>query len=74
MNKIRRQKIHNIINNIKEIQKQLDLIREEEEDCYDNLSEGLQSTTRGEEMSDAIDIMEACIDTIDDIIDDLSTL
>ena len=74
MNKERRGKIRRIINETQEIKNRLQVIMDEEEDCFDNLSEGLQCTMRGEEMQDAIDTLDESIDKIDDVIECLLSI
>ena len=44
---------------------------DEEEEAYDNLPEGIQSSEKGEEMNENVSDMDNCGDTIQDVIDDL---
>lgn len=72
MNKKRRQMIQEIINKLsktddpKQYIKDVERIYDEEQDCFDNLSEGLQCTMRGMKMEDAIDNLEEAIDCLED--------
>lgn len=48
MNKIRRKSLEEIICKISEIKDLLDQVREEEQDAFDNMPEGIQYSERGE--------------------------
>ena len=47
MNKERRNALYKIVNALDEKSKELEKIRDEEQDCYDNLPEGLVDSERG---------------------------
>lgn len=54
-----------------------DIINEvmiEETDAFENLSEGLQQTMRGEQMEDNISEMEEAIDKIEEILDNIDNV
>lgn len=74
MNKQRRKEIKIIIEQLSELQTKLELINDEEQFAYDSLSEGLQSTLRGMESEEAIDILDEATEGIDDIIKSLTTI
>lgn len=74
MNKQRRKEIKIIIGQLSELQTKLELINDEEQFAYDSLSEGLQSTLRGMESEEAIDILDEATEGIDDIIKSLTTI
>lgn len=49
-----------------ELKGQFEELRDEEEECYDNLPESLQDSERGERMQE-------CIDFIDDLLNELDS-
>ena len=64
MNKERRRSINNIKANIARLQKEitdvsseLSIVLDQEQDAFDNMPEGLQSSMRGMDSEDAIDLM-----------------
>ena len=46
----------------------------EEENAFDNLTEGLQQTMRGEQMEENVSEMEEAIDKIDEVIECLDNI
>lgn len=56
-------------NYIKEASKKLSSILSEEQDAFDNIPEGLQSSYRGMCSEDAIDNMEEVSDKLDEVIE-----
>ena len=70
MNKARRKKIKNIIkmieNRNENAYSELEDVLYDEQDAFDNMPENLQSRMRGEESSEAIDLMEDAISSLDD--------
>ena len=81
MNKERRQKIKNnnsridlVISELKNYKSELESIQMDESDAFDNLSDGLQCSTRGDEMQDAIDEMDDSLEAIDNIIEELENI
>ena len=61
-------------NYLKEASKKLSSILSEEQDAFDNMPEGLQSSMRGMDSEDAIDLMEEAIDSLDDAIKSLGDI
>lgn len=60
----------NFANNIlKEVNKKLSSILDEEQDAFDNIPEGLQCGYRGVCSEDAIDSMEGASEKIDEVIE-----
>jgi hypothetical protein len=60
---------------IEDLKSQLETIRDEEQEKYDNMPESIQSGDRGEAASAAIDALENAIgklDGIDDLVSDVS--
>ena len=56
-------------NYLKEASKKLSSILSEEQDAFDNMPEGLQSSYRGMCYEDAIDSMEEASDKLDKVIE-----
>ena len=76
MNKNRREKINMLKvklqsaqSELKQISSGLSSILSEEQDAFDNMPEGLQSSYRGMCSEDAIDIMEEASDKLDEAIE-----
>ena len=61
-------------NYLKEASKKLSSILSEEQDAFDNMPEGLQSSYRGMCSEDAIDNMEEASEKIDEVIELLSDI
>ena len=73
MNKDRRKRLANIIEKIRDNVADLEMLKDEELNAFDNLPEGLQCSLRGEAMEDAIDAMDTAIDDINSALDDLES-
>lgn len=69
MNKARRKRISDAIEKLEKIMAEFEDIRDDEQDCFDNLPESLQYSERGETMEDAIDVLDTVLDNINDAID-----
>ena len=69
MNKVRRSKINQLIEKLTDNKKELEIIASEEEESFDNMTEGLQATMRGMNMEDAIDNLNTAIECIEEAID-----
>lgn len=74
MNNARRKEIKAIMANIGDAQTRLQSVLDDEQESFDNLSEGLQATERGENMEEAISVMEDCIDSLGEVTDRLEDL
>ena len=74
MNKERRVKLKNGLNKLEEVESIIQDVLSDEQFAFDNLSEGLQQTMRGEQMEENINILEESIDKIEEILNDLYTL
>ena len=72
MNKNRRKEIEDVKDQIEEIKSSIESIRDEEQDCYEILPEGIQDGERGEAMLNAVDNLETAIDNLDDAINNLT--
>lgn len=74
MNNHRRKKIEKIIDEINAQIEDLEQVRDEEEESYENIPESLKYSERGEKMSEIIDIMDEVIGNISDHIDQLQEI
>ena len=81
MNNARRKRVKEIKdgikitnNTLKNLQRQLSSILDEEQDAFDNMPEGLQSSYRGMCSEDAIDSMEEASEKLDEVIELLSEI
>lgn len=52
----------------------LEEVRDEEQDAYDNLPEGLQYSERGDLMQEAVDNLDEAVDYLDDVISSLENV
>lgn len=74
MNAQRRKAIDAITDKLLELKEELESLRDEEQECYDNLPESLQYSERGEAMEENVsDLDEAC-DELDTVISNLADL
>ena len=71
VNKQRRKEISNVIKDLVVIKKAVERIPGAEEDTYENMGDGLQSTMRGMNSEMAIDAIEDAVSHIDEAIDSL---
>lgn len=74
MNKERRKWAGKVQDKLMEAQADIEEIKCEEETAYDNLPDGIQDSERGEAMQEAIELLEAAYDSVQDAIDNLSEL
>jgi exonuclease VII small subunit len=68
MNNTRRKLLQSIINKLNDCSSELESVKDEEQDAFDNFPEGLQVSERGEAMENAISEMENAISSIEDAI------
>lgn len=71
MNKARRAEISKAIELIEDAQEIIDEIAIDERDAFDNLSEGLQSTERGQAISWAADMLDCAQLSVEELLGDL---
>ena len=72
MNKSRRKKIEAIKNLLSTIQTDLEVIKDEEQEAYDNLPESMQDGEKGEKMYEAIDNLETVCSSLEEIQENLN--
>lgn len=65
MNKLRRKEIAKAIELLERAREILEQVKDEEQDAFDNLPEGIQCSERGETMEDCIYTLEEFIDSLD---------
>ena len=68
MNKVRRADLEEIKTKIEEIKERLEIIRDDEQDYYDNIPENLEGSERYELSGEAIDNMDSALDSFNDIV------
>lgn len=68
MNKERRKKIKEIIEQLKELSIDIEMNRDDEDAAYENLPESMQTRDKGEKMMEAISNMDEAIDRIGDAV------
>lgn len=71
MNKARRQQVKEAYAQLQAVQSDLEKIRIDEQDAYDNMPENLQGSDRGQESEEAIDNLDDAIYSIEEAIDSL---
>lgn len=74
MNKARRKELAQIVAKLEElealhmeIKKELEAVRDDEQEALDNLPESLQESERGEQMQEYIDAMESALDDLEQL-------
>lgn len=71
MNKARRKWLQDVIDKLEEQKSELESIRDEEQEMYDCMPESLQSSERGEAMSENVDDLDSATSELEDIISNL---
>ena len=71
MNKNRRKAIAEVRDILESANSNLEVIRDEEQESFDNLPEGIQESERGERMSECIECLEEAIGNLSEAIDNL---
>ena len=71
MNKDRRNAISDIYGKLIDIQSDLECIRDEEQEAFDNLPESIQYSERGERMEEYISSLEEALDYVDYAVESL---
>lgn len=68
MNAQRRKAINKLLDQIEGIQQDIEMYKDEEEECYYNLPDSIQESERGEAMQDAISQLDDAYNSLDDVI------
>ena len=74
MNKQRRKMIADVVERLEAAKSDLEMIRDEEQDAFDNMPEGLQGSERGEMMEEAIGHLEEAVDSLETALDELEEI
>jgi hypothetical protein len=74
MNDFRRKRLDYLKDKLADICDEIEIIREEEENAFDNLPESLQESERGEAIQHAVYQLEEISDNLQQIIEDITTL
>ncbi len=69
MNKRRRVKIKHLYEKLQSFYDELDDIKTEEEEAFDNMPEGIQGSSVGEESEECMQDIEAALEGIGNVID-----
>lgn len=73
MNKERRNQISKIITSLETLRYEIENLREDEQEAFDNLPEGIQCSDRGEAMEAAASELDDAYNSIDEAISQLET-
>lgn len=73
MNNTRRKAIQNIMDKLEELMEEIEAIKDEEQEAYDNLPESLQNSERGEVMDSAIYNLDDAAENVQLVIDALES-
>ena len=65
MNKTRRTAIEKIRDKLMDLLEEIEQVKDQEQEAFDNMPEGLQSSERGEAMESAISSLEEAYDSVD---------
>ena len=74
MNAMRRKQLARAIQMIYDAQEIIEMVKEEEQDSYDNLPEGIQDSERGETMCENIDTLGEISDNLIDMTTELEDM
>lgn len=74
MNKARREQVKKVVDYIESAYIMLDEIKDDEEDAFNNLPDGIAESERGEMMEQNVDTMDECINNLWDIVDALNAM
>lgn len=73
MNKYRRNRLQKIYDAISAIQADLEEVRDEEQEAFDNMPEGLQCSERGEAMETALSELEDALYSMEEMLEHIET-
>lgn len=74
MNNTRRKAIAKIVERLEELKTDFELLRDEEQEAFDNLPEGIQESERGEHMENIIYNMEEVLENLESAFDTMNAL
>ena len=67
MNQKRRKKIIELAAQLDDLRIDLEAIRDEEQEAFDNLPESLQLSEKGEDMQTGVDTLTECVDQLEEL-------
>lgn len=74
MNKQRRKSLEEVVSRLEDCMSDLECIKEEEQEAYDNLPEGIQYSERGEAMQENVDDLDYVISDLDSVISSINEI
>lgn len=72
MNKIRKNRLEKILNEIENLRDEIGEIKDDEQEAFDNLPESIQCSERGEQMEMNVNDLDDIYDSLDTVTCDLS--
>lgn len=72
MNKARRKQLEKVVEVLTAQMEELETIKDEELDAFDNLPEGIQCSERGETMEENVDELDSIITDLENVIDSIN--
>lgn len=72
MNNVRRKRLREAIELLEQAKWIIDEVKEEEQEYFDNMPEGIQTSERGEQMEEIIYNLEEHFDNIETIVDEMT--
>lgn len=69
MNNTRRKQIAAIMAKLEELKEEVEALHDEEQECFDNLPEGIQYSERGEAMEAAADNLDSAFSSIEEALE-----
>lgn len=72
MNKARRKQLEKVVEVLTAQMEELETIKDEEQEAFDNLPEGIQCTDRGETMEENVDELDSIITDLENVIDSIN--
>ena len=72
MNKERRKQLEKVVEVLTAQMEELETIKDEEQEAFDNLPEGIQCTERGETMEENVDELDSIITDLENVIDSIN--
>lgn len=74
MNAKDRKQLQNLISQIDDIKVAIEDMLDYEQEKYDNLPDGIRDSERGDNMYNAIDVLENAVNSLDETIDGLNEI
>ena len=65
MNKFRRKELAKVVSLMEQARDLLEMVRDDEQDAFDNMPESFQGSERGETMEEYINIMDEILEYLD---------